>query len=98
MPIEIIADFKRGSPRLFAKMILNNQNDGDSNAWARKSVLPTKNNYDRNLAYDPTTQKIRYGKAQTGKCDDGCIIVFGIATGDNYTDYQNLFTYEYNIM
>ena len=95
---EIIADFKRGSPRLFAKMILNNQNDGDSNAWARKSVLPTKNNYDRNLAYDPTTQKIRYGKAQTGKCDDGCIIVFGIATGDNYTDYQNLFTYEYNIM
>lgn len=55
---EIVADFKSGSPRLFAKMIMNNQNDSDFNAWARKSVLPNKQNYDRNLAYDPTTQKL----------------------------------------
>jgi hypothetical protein len=95
---EIVADFKSGSPRLFAKMIMNNQNDSDFNAWARKSVLPNKQNYDRNLAYDPTTQKIKYGKQQTGKCVEGCIIVFGITTGDNYTVYQNLFSYEYYVM
>ena len=95
---EIIADFKRGSPRLFAKMILNNQNDSDFRAWARKSVLPNKENYDKDLVFDATTKKIRYGREQTNKCDDGCILVFGITTGDNYTSYQNLFTYEYYVM
>ena len=98
---EIILDLKRGTGFMFAKLvkkeiILNSENY--PNAWSQKVILPTEKDFDRRVSFDPCTQKIKYDKKITEECSNGCFLVFGVATKDNFTEFQNLFTFEYSII
>ena len=94
---EIILDFKRGSGIIFAKIVNKNSSIQNENAWAKKVILPTENDYDKELIYDPYTQTIKYNKYITKKCINDCFIVFGVKSKEDYSEYQNLFTFEYSI-
>ena len=83
---------------MFAKIVQKDTSSIKEKAWARKVVLPTEKDFDKELTYDLCTQKIRYNRVVTSKCLNGCFIVFGVTTKDNFEEYQNLFTLEYSII
>ena len=98
---EIILDLKRGSGFMFAKLVKKNaylDPNQNPNAWAQKVNLPTATDYDKRISYDPCTQKIKYDSKLTLECEKGCFIVFGVATKDNFTEFQSLFNFEYSII
>ena len=73
---EITLDLKRGSGIMFAKIVQKDTSSIKEKALARKVVLPTEKDFDKELTYDSCTQKIRYNRVVTSKCLNGCFIVF----------------------
>ena len=94
---EIILNFKRGNGIMFGKLVKKNNSENDINAWRKKVILPTENNNDELLLYNPITQKIKYEKSHTNICDKGCFLIIGVKNKESFLGYDSFFTLEYTI-
>ena len=95
---EIALDFKRGSGIMFAKLVSKDDIVINPKSWREKVILPTENDYDKELEYNYATQKIKYKKSYTEKCGGICFIIVGVTSKFKFEGYEAYFASEYNIM
>jgi hypothetical protein len=94
---EIILDIKRGTGIMFAKLVNKTRESDHEDAWRRKVILPNETHNDVYLPYNQITQKIRFEKKHTFKCNNGCFLVFGVKSKEDHSGYENIFTQDYTI-
>ena len=83
---------------MFAKMVKDDYVNENINSWREKVILPTEKNFDKALAYNYATQKIRYTKTQTDSCGLVCFIVVGVTSKFKFEGLESNFGSEYNIL
>lgn len=84
----ISLQLKHGSAILTGKLVKKGAH-AETNSNYNGIRLPTLNDADNNLYYNPTTMSIKYNSTDTQTCDNGCQIYFGVYSKDkfSYNDY-----------